>query len=54
MLGDIIRADPGRVENFDYSLLHILPKTHTRKDVIRWEARFKDKLGTRARGLNLN
>jgi hypothetical protein len=37
-----------------FSLLQILPKTLTRNEVIKPEGLYKHKLGTRAKGLNLN
>lgn len=39
---------------FSYSLLQIVPRTMPRRDVVALEARFKDKLGSRATGLNRN
>ena len=39
---------------FRYSLLQVLPKTTKKPEVIRWETRYKNKLGTRAFGLNAN
>jgi hypothetical protein len=39
---------------FRFSVLQILPKTMTRHGVLQREARYKDKLGTRAIGLNSN
>lgn len=39
---------------FRYSLLQVLPRTLTKNEVIRWEALYKEKLGSRAFGLNLN
>jgi hypothetical protein len=35
-------------------MLQILPKTLSREEVLRREALYKTKLGTRAKGLNLN
>lgn len=53
-LQELIDADPSYPELFRFSILHVLPKTMARDDIIRREARYKDKLGTRAIGLNLN
>ncbi len=39
---------------FTFSILQILPVTTSRNEVIALEQRFKEKLGTRANGLNLN
>jgi hypothetical protein len=41
-------------QRFRFSVLQILPKTMSRDEVLRREAIYKAKLGTRARGLNLN
>lgn len=54
LLKRLVREDPAYPEAFRFSLLQVLPKSMTRTDVIRWEGVFKDKLGTRATGLNLN
>ena len=40
--------------NFRFSILHILSKTQAEKEVIGWERIYKEKLGTRAMGLNIN
>ncbi len=40
--------------SFQYSILQVLPKTTTPKEVIRWESAYKLKLGSRVTGLNLN
>lgn len=39
-------------KNFRFSILHILSKTSAKNEVIKWEEKFKAKLGTRAFGLN--
>lgn len=44
----------GYPDSFRYSLLQVLPKTTTATEVIRWESQYKEKLGSRATGLNLN
>jgi hypothetical protein len=54
LLIELIEKDSHSPEHFQYSLLQVLPKTLTREEVIRREALYKRKLGTRARGLNLN
>jgi hypothetical protein len=41
-------------ERFLFSILQIGPRTMARDEVLRREALYKTKLGTRARGLNLN
>lgn len=53
-LRDLIARDPAYPGRFRFSLLQILPKTMARDEVIRREALYKRKLGTRATGLNLN
>jgi len=54
MLRDLCRRDPHYPDAFWYSVLQVLPKTFTRAEVLRWEARYKDKLGRRAVSLNMN
>ncbi len=41
-------------ENLRFSILRTLPKTLTMTEVVAYESHFKEKLGTRAFGLNLN
>jgi hypothetical protein len=50
----IMRDSDTYPEQFRFSLLQILPKTMTRREVIQRETRYKDKLGSRAIGLNSN
>jgi hypothetical protein len=52
LLKGLIAKDPAYPEAFSYSILQILPKTFARKEVIRSEERYKEKLGSRATGLN--
>jgi len=40
--------------NLRFSILRTLPKTLTMTEVVGYEAQYKEKLGTRALGLNLN
>ena len=49
-------SDKGKdyTKNFRFSILHILSKTLAREEVIKWEGIYKEKLGTRATGLNIN
>jgi len=54
LLRDLIARDPSYPSAFRFSLLQILPRTMAREEVIKREAVYKAKLGTRARGLNLN
>jgi len=53
-LRKLIEEDRRYPAAFHYSILQILPKTLTHKEVLEWERKYKDKLGTRATGLNLN
>ncbi len=41
-------------ENFRFTILRTLPKALTMTEVVEHESRYKEKLGTRAFGLNLN
>lgn len=50
----LIDTNAAYPENFTYSVLQILPRTLSQRDVLKWESRFKEKLGSRATGLNLN
>ena len=54
LLEEMIDANREYPESFRYSVLQILPKSTTNKEVRRWEKLYKDKLGSRATGLNLN
>jgi hypothetical protein len=54
-LRTLVEGEPEHYpEQFRFSVLHVLPKTMKREDVIDREARYKRKLGTRATGLNSN
>ncbi|MCM2999970.1 GIY-YIG nuclease family protein [Paenibacillus cellulositrophicus] len=50
----LLQADPDRYRNFQYSILRTLPKSLTRTEVIGFEKKYKQKLGSRAFGLNGN
>lgn len=55
LLKKLIEAEhSGYPAAFSYSILQILPKTLARDEVLKWERRYKEKLGSRAKGLNLN
>jgi hypothetical protein len=54
LLRDMIKRDPSYPSRFRFSLLQILPKTMARDEILRREALYKAKLGSRAKGLNLN
>lgn len=53
-LKELIEVDPQRIHTFKYTILQTLPRTLTQNEVLREEGKYKDKLGTRAYGLNLN
>lgn len=49
----LLEKDPDyAAKNFSFTLLHTLPKTLTNKEVIAFESKFKDKLGSKAFSLN--
>ena len=50
----LLRSDPAYPDAFTYSILQILPRTTARAEVLRWEAHYKQKLGSAATGLNSN
>jgi len=50
----LIGSDPGYARNFQFTILRTLPRTLTAKEVIEYERQYKEKLGTKAFGLNLN
>jgi hypothetical protein len=52
MLKKLIATDSAYPGAFSYSILQILPKTLARSEVLEWESRYKEKLGSRATGLN--
>lgn len=53
-LVELLRKDANYPECFRFSLLQVLPKTLTREEVVKREGLYKEKLGTRATGLNSN
>jgi hypothetical protein len=54
LLRDLMAKDASYPDAFSYSLLQILPKSATRAEVLKWETLYKEKLGSRAIGLNAN
>jgi hypothetical protein len=54
LLRKLIKSDPAYPDRFRLSLLQILPKTMARDEILRREVLYKAKLGSRAKGLNLN
>lgn len=53
-LKELIEHNSGRVQKFKFTILQTLPKTLTRNEVLFEESKYKDKLGSKAYGLNLN
>jgi len=54
-LRELIAREPAVYpDGFRFSVLQILPKTMTKEEVIHREAKYKEKLGSRATGLNAN
>lgn len=54
LLRELTKQNPDYPSRFRFSILQILPKTIARNEIIEREKRYKEKLGTRAKGLNLN
>jgi len=54
LLKDLIGNDRAYPDAFSYSILQILPLTSARSEVLNWERLYKQKLGSRAVGLNVN
>jgi hypothetical protein len=53
-LKELITVDPTRGNNFQFSILMLLPRTITADEAIKKERLFKNKLGTNSFGLNNN
>lgn len=53
-LMSLLQAEPDRCSNFQYSILRTLPKSLTQTEVVGFEQIYKQKLGSRAFGLNGN
>ena len=53
-LTKLIQENPAYPERFRFSVLQILPRTMAREEVIKRETLYKDKLGSKAHGLNSN
>lgn len=54
LLRNLVQNDPAYPEAFSYSILQILPPTFARAVVLESERLYKEKLGSRALGLNEN
>lgn len=53
-LQKLVASDNDYPSGFRFSILQVLPKSLTKTEVIAWESQYKQKLGSRAHGLNLN
>jgi len=53
-LAALLAADPDHAKHFQFTILRTLPTTLTMREVIEYEQLYKNKLGSRAFGLNLN
>lgn len=53
-LRKLIEQAAGAPETFTFSILQVVPRTTARAELLQLEKRFKNKLGTRATGLNQN
>lgn len=53
-LKELIAVDPSHANNFQFSILMLLPRTITADEAIKKERLFKNKLGTNSFGLNNN
>ncbi|MBY0008683.1 GIY-YIG nuclease family protein [Priestia aryabhattai] len=53
-LKEIIESDSKRINRFKFTILQTLPRTLTKNEVLWEESKYKEKLGSRAYGLNLN
>ena len=50
----LLSGNPAYAHNLRYTVLRTLPKSLTRKEVLAFETMYKDKLGSKAFGLNVN
>jgi hypothetical protein len=50
----LLATDPSYPAAFRFSVLQVLPKRTTPAEVIGWESKYKQKLGSRVTGLNTN
>lgn len=54
ILVELLNMEPEEYKNFQFSILHVLPKSALESDVTQLESIVKKKLGSRAFGLNAN
>jgi hypothetical protein len=52
LLKRLIESNKAYPDAFRYSVLQVLPRSTKDSEVIRWEWKYMEKLGTRAKGLN--
>jgi hypothetical protein len=50
----LIALNPAYPSGFTFSILQILPRSAAKAEVLQWERRYKEKLGSMATGLNSN
>jgi len=50
----LAKKNPDFANNFTFSLHHVFPRTVSKNDVLYYESLLKNKLGSRAYGLNEN
>lgn len=51
---EILENEPERIYKFKFTILKTLPNSLTQKEILDEEKKYKDKLGSRVYGLNLN
>lgn len=54
LLRTLVNKDPAYPAAFSYSILQILPPTTVNSEILKWEQLHKEKLGSKAVGLNAN
>jgi len=54
LLMELMKEDDGYASNFQWAVLETLPANLTKEKIISYEKRYKEKLGTKFFGLNLN
>jgi hypothetical protein len=54
LLKELVQSEKYYPSAFQYTLLQVLPKSLTKNEISAWEKRYKDKLGSKVSGLNLN
>jgi hypothetical protein len=54
LLQELLGVNANHAKHFTFTLLRTLPRTLTREEVFAYETLYKEKLGSRAHGLNAN